>query len=35
MKYLSENLKGKNYLTGLGIDGWIILKWVLNKYGYY
>jgi hypothetical protein len=27
-----ENLKGRAYPEGLGIDGRIILEWILGKY---
>jgi predicted small integral membrane protein len=30
-KFQSEILKGKDHLIDLGVDGNIILKWVLNK----
>jgi len=26
-----ENLKGRDYLEDLGVDGMIILKWILGK----
>jgi hypothetical protein len=29
-----ENLKGRDHLEGLGIDGRIILKWILNQVGF-
>jgi len=28
-----ENLKGRNHLEDLGIDGKIILEWMLGKWG--
>jgi hypothetical protein len=28
---MSENLKGRNHLKDLGIEGKIILKWSLNR----
>jgi hypothetical protein len=28
---LGENLKKRDRLEELGIDGWILLKWVLRK----
>jgi hypothetical protein len=30
-KFRLENLKGRNYLEGLGIDGMKILRWILKK----
>jgi hypothetical protein len=32
-KYWSENLKGRNPLENLGIDGRILLEWILEKLG--
>jgi hypothetical protein len=32
-KYWSGNPKGKVHLEDLGVDGSIILKWLLGKYG--
>jgi hypothetical protein len=32
-KLYSENLKGRDYLVELGIDGKIILEWILGKFG--
>lgn len=29
--FLSDNLKGKDYLKDLRLDGGIMLKWILNK----
>jgi hypothetical protein len=26
-------MKERGHLDDLGVDGWAILKWVLNKYG--
>jgi hypothetical protein len=31
IKYRSENLKGRDYLEDLGVDGRIILECTLNK----
>jgi hypothetical protein len=31
LKYLSENLKGRNKAQDLGVDGKIILEWILGK----
>jgi hypothetical protein len=28
---MSESLKGKDYLEDAGIDGMILLKWILEK----
>jgi hypothetical protein len=30
---LSENLKGRDHLKDVGIDGKIILEWILGKHG--
>jgi hypothetical protein len=30
-KFYSENLKGRNYFGVLGVDGRILLKWILRK----
>jgi hypothetical protein len=27
-----KNFKGGDYLKGLGIDGRIVIKWILKKY---
>jgi hypothetical protein len=32
-KFWLENLMGRDHLKDLGIDGMIILKWVLGKQG--
>jgi hypothetical protein len=32
-KFYLENLKENEHLETLGIDGSIVLKWVLKKYG--
>jgi hypothetical protein len=32
-KFWSENLKGKGHSADSGIDGKIILEWILSKYG--
>jgi hypothetical protein len=29
--FLLENLKGRDYLEDIGIDGKIILEWILGK----
>jgi len=29
--FLSENLKGRDYLEDIGVDGKIILEWILGK----
>jgi hypothetical protein len=31
IKYWSENLKGKDHVEGLDVDGRIILEWILGK----
>jgi hypothetical protein len=31
--FWSENLKGRDYSKDLGVDGKIILEWILGKYG--
>jgi hypothetical protein len=31
-KFWSENLKGRYYLEVLGVDGRIILEWILEKW---
>jgi hypothetical protein len=31
-KRWSENLKGRDHLEDLGVDGKIILEWILQKY---
>jgi hypothetical protein len=28
-----ENLKGRDHSEDLGVDGWIILEWILRKQG--
>jgi hypothetical protein len=33
-KFLSEGLKGKDYLEGVGVDGRIILKRILKNDGF-
>jgi hypothetical protein len=33
-KFWSENLKGRDYLEDLGIDGKIILEWILGGIGW-
>jgi hypothetical protein len=30
-KFLLENLEGKNHSEDLGVDGKIILEWILGK----
>jgi hypothetical protein len=30
-KFWSENLKGREHLEELGVDGRIILEWILGK----
>jgi hypothetical protein len=30
-KFLSENLKERDYSENLGVDGKIILEWILEK----
>jgi hypothetical protein len=32
-KCWSENTKGRDYLGDLGLDGTIVLKWILKKKG--
>jgi hypothetical protein len=32
-KFWSENLKGRDYSEDLGVDGKIILEWILGKHG--
>jgi len=32
-KFWSENLKGRDHAEDLGVDGRIILEWILGKYG--
>jgi len=32
-KFYSENLKGRDLLGNLGIDGRIIITWILEEYG--
>jgi hypothetical protein len=32
-KYQLENLRGTHHLSDIGVDGRIILKGILNKYG--
>jgi len=29
--FVSENLKGRDHLEGVGVDGRIILKWILGN----
>jgi hypothetical protein len=31
-KFWSENLKGRDLLVDLGVDGKIILEWILGKW---
>jgi hypothetical protein len=31
MCYFGENLKGGDYLEDLGVDGWAILKFILQE----
>jgi len=31
--FWSENLNGRDHLKDLGVDGKIILEWILYKYG--
>jgi hypothetical protein len=33
VKLRPENLKVGDHLRGLVVEGWIILKWALKKYG--
>jgi hypothetical protein len=30
---LSENLKGRDHMEGLGLGGKIIVEWILGKWG--
>jgi len=30
-KFWSGNVKGRDHLEDLGVDGWIILGWILRK----
>jgi len=30
-KFLSENVKVRDHVEGLGVDGRIILEWILGK----
>jgi len=32
-KFRSENLKGRDHTEDIGLDGKIMLQWVLGKYG--
>jgi hypothetical protein len=32
-QFLSENLKGRDHLENIDVDGRVILKWILKKYG--
>jgi len=32
-KFCSENLKGRDHLEDKGVDGRIILGWILSKWG--
>ena len=32
VKFKQENLKERNNLVDVGVDGWIILKWIFNNY---
>jgi len=32
-EFWSERLKGRDYAEDLGVDGKIILEWILGKYG--
>jgi hypothetical protein len=34
MKFLLENMKGKDHLENLNVDGWIILKLILREIGF-
>jgi hypothetical protein len=31
--FLSENLKGRDHSENIGVDGRIILDWILGRYG--
>jgi hypothetical protein len=33
IKFCAENLKGRDHLENLSVDGKIILKWILGKQG--
>jgi hypothetical protein len=33
-KFLSENLKGRDHSEDLGVDGKIILEWILRELGW-
>jgi hypothetical protein len=33
IKFRSENINGKDQAEDLGVDGKIILEWILGKYG--